>query len=181
MSISKKGRRKLIVGDRLFLWNLDYQYGCHWREYELPAIRILSDDKAFEVFYQIRQLRTGESVLEIVRGVGSVPDAVYPRLTVHIPLEEDEEPTPGLVRRIIDCCLDPPIVGRRPASRSAPCPTMRCWPISCSDRWMPASSVPWSCPVRRSRTRAWKPCVHFKVCVGYISCGRGSPTRDCRT
>jgi len=108
MSISKRGRRKLIVGDRLFLWSLDHQYGCHWREFEPPAIRILSDDKALEVFYQIRQLRTGASVLEIVRGVGSVPDAVYPRLTVHIPLEEDEEPTPGLVRRIIDWCLDPP-------------------------------------------------------------------------
>lgn len=81
------------VNRRTFYWALNHQYGNYWREFEPPAIHILSDDEEFEVYYQLRQGSKGRCILDIRKGFAEIPAQVQTPCYVPVPVWDDEKPT----------------------------------------------------------------------------------------
>jgi hypothetical protein len=100
MGVRKKGRRRIDVEGRPFLW-----YVCDDPDSADTVLHIISEDKGFIVQYHLGQ--TGEPFL-IVLGPDfpGVPDAGGCWLRFRCPRwETDSGVTPGGVRRLIDWCL----------------------------------------------------------------------------
>lgn len=54
MNPSSNKRRSIEMNGRVFHWDLGRHYGNYWRDYEPPAMHIVSHDGKCEVFYQRR-------------------------------------------------------------------------------------------------------------------------------
>ena len=105
MNPSSKKRRRIEVNGRVFHWELDRHYGNYWRDYEPPAMHIVSHDGKFEVFYQLRQSTQGKPRIDIRKGVAECPAQIQ-TCYVRVPSWDDDKPTPRLARQILGWCVD---------------------------------------------------------------------------
>ena len=100
MGVRKKGRRKLNVGDRAFVWYV-------FEDHDSPdmVLHVSSDDKLFVVRYHLQQLN--EPIL-IVIGREFAGPSTYGGVWRRVRCPRWEAPsvvTPATVRRLIEWCL----------------------------------------------------------------------------
>ena len=105
MAISKKGKRKLVYNDRVFYWYMkltdDWMYS-----YNNPQLHIVSDDRALRISYQPGQ--QNENPFLIVKGkeFGGLKSEGRSWIRVKTPDWDFEIITPGIVRTVLEWCLD---------------------------------------------------------------------------
>ena len=109
MGVATKNRRKLTVGDREFLWYVaeDIDDFPPTVEGSLHALNILSEDKQFIVRYHLNQVDSERRHITVIgaefggsREGGCWRRFVTPRWCQEGPV------TPGIVREVIELCLD---------------------------------------------------------------------------
>ena len=54
MSVSKKGRRRIVVDDTPYWWHVSREHSGGYN-IDMPAVHIISDDKSLDVFYRLNQ------------------------------------------------------------------------------------------------------------------------------
>jgi hypothetical protein len=103
MGVRKKGRRRIDVEGRPFLW-----YVCDDPDSADTVLPVISEDKGFIVQYHLGQ--TGEPFLIVLgHDFPEVPEAGGCWLRFRCPRwETDSGVTPGGVRRLIEGCLSAP-------------------------------------------------------------------------
>ena len=114
MSISKRGRRKITVNDRLYVWFITDREELGL--YRLPdntllllyhLLHIISDDKKFHVTYAMGQHDLPEPYLPHLCVIGrEFPHLLKAGAYVATPCWDDYNVTPRFVREIILWCLD---------------------------------------------------------------------------
>jgi hypothetical protein len=99
MGVRKKGRRRIDVEGRLFVW-----YVCDDPDSADTVLHVISEDKGFIVQYQLGQ--SGEPFLIVLgHDFPGVPDAGRGWLRFRCPRWETGcVVTPGGVRRLIEWC-----------------------------------------------------------------------------
>lgn len=105
MGVNRKGKRKIILNDRVFYWcvEVDIEDGG------IVKLYIILEDKKFIVRYSVGQSKRGKQPFIEIQGkefeglndVGKVLQRVI------TPRWDDEIITPGLVREIIEWCFSP--------------------------------------------------------------------------
>lgn len=106
MKSNSEKRHQIKVNGRLFSWSLNRRYGNYWREFEPPAVHILSDDEELEAYYQLRQGSSARPKIDIRKGFSEIPAQVQTPCYVRVPVWNDEKPTTKLVRQILDWCTN---------------------------------------------------------------------------
>ena len=101
MAVKTKGRRKITVGNRQFVWYMgDDDDSCD------HVLHVVSHDKAFNVNYHLEQPAETRHLAVLGREFPGLPDAGGNWMRVRCPRwEEGGALTPGGVRRLIDWCL----------------------------------------------------------------------------
>jgi hypothetical protein len=104
MAVSKKGRRKFAVGDRLYVWwvcdmDPEYNYGSPL------ALTVVSDDSRFGVRFYLGQPPERRSLIILGREFEGLPDAGGRWIRVRCP-EWQTGPSvkPSDVRRLVEWC-----------------------------------------------------------------------------
>ena len=126
MSVSKKGRRKIVIDGSVYWWSVDRQHSGGYN-IDSPAVHIISDDKTLDVCYRLSQASTfgkepatpqrrlqksfpdsqARPVVEVRRGLTTLPREIAFPCLMHIPMEtDDSQATPRLVRQIIEWCRE---------------------------------------------------------------------------
>jgi hypothetical protein len=101
MAVRKKGRRKLTVGDRRFVW-----YVGLGRDAPVDVLLVISEDKHLIVWYQLG--RADPTLLVKGRDFAGVPYADgCPRRFECPRWETGGAITPAAVRRLVDWCYSP--------------------------------------------------------------------------
>lgn len=110
MGILKKNRRRIVVGERLFLWWVGEIQPEDWIG---SALTVASDDKRFLVRYYLGQKIDRRFLVVLGVEFPGLPDAGGSWIRVLCPQwESGPGVRPGNVRRLIDWCLfhDRPLI-----------------------------------------------------------------------
>jgi hypothetical protein len=103
MGIAKKYRRRLVIGERLFLWWVREIQPEDWIG---PVLTIASDDKRFLVRYYLGQNEEQRFLVVLGPEFPGLPDAGGCWIRVRCPQwEAGSSIKPSDVRRLIDWCL----------------------------------------------------------------------------
>lgn len=104
MGVLKKGRAKLVVDGRLYLW-----WVCEDEDSPGHLLHVRSDDRRFAITYALDQSRAElppPFITVLGREFPGLPDAGGCRIRVRCPRWSDDSAiTPGFVRRLIDWCM----------------------------------------------------------------------------
>lgn len=111
MGVATKGRRRITVGDRQYLW-----YVAHNDDGPGMVLHVISPDKRFNVKYEIDQ-PAGEEYIAIRgrRFVGAETGSCVRRFLC--PPFATDAATPRAVRRLIEWCLDEHLTRQETDSR----------------------------------------------------------------
>jgi hypothetical protein len=108
VAVSTKGRRKLVVGRRLFLWEVNEIFFVNE---EGALMHVLSQDKLFIVRYGVTidgVTREGRKVTVIGREFPGAPEHRSVQMNFECPnFESQGAITPGGVRKFVEWCLSP--------------------------------------------------------------------------
>ena len=112
MGVASKNRRKITVGGRTYLWYVseDIDDFPPMVSRDLRALNILSKDKRFIVRYHLGQTVSERRHITVIGGeFGGAQDPGCWRRFLCPDWCPDTVVTPGVVRSIIEWCLDPAI------------------------------------------------------------------------
>ena len=114
MGVAKKGRRKITVNGRSFVWFITDRQEVGF--YRLPEgrvlllfllVHILSEDKKFNVTYALGQENLPEPYLPHLFVLGhEFPGLSKPGKTIATPRWNDSTPSNRFIRQVILWCLD---------------------------------------------------------------------------
>jgi hypothetical protein len=103
MAIAKKGRRNLVIAERLFIW-----YVAPDEDSNDLVLHVASDDKKFMVLYPLAQPADSRLIIVVGREFAGLPDAGGVWVRLLCPAWENAGVIgPGDVRRLIEWSQDP--------------------------------------------------------------------------
>ncbi len=107
MAVSGKNRRKIVVGDRAYLWwvrDTDPEYNSP----STTALMVVSADGKFGVRFFLGQPPDRRFLIVLGPDFGGLPDAGGPWVRVRCPeFLTGSEVAPAVVRRLIEWCTSP--------------------------------------------------------------------------
>lgn len=104
MAVNTKGKRKFIHGEKSYFWYVKEDD----EEYGRIKVFIVSEDKKFNVSYEVGQSKKDQIPFIVVIGLefgGLENDGRTGWVRIQTPLWDDDVITPGLVKNIIEWSL----------------------------------------------------------------------------
>ncbi len=115
MGVSSKGKRKLVYSGRTYFWYVQQDSSYFWcmrpnanQIEELFILNISSDDKGFNIAYEVGQSKFTQTPHIVIKGLefGGLESSYRQGWTrVKTPIWDDFIITPSLIKTIIDWCL----------------------------------------------------------------------------